>query len=360
MGAMRGWLPLYLAGLSGLTVLVLALAAAFLLPDVLPTGATAATAASDWIERIPPLHLQRLDRDARVAWERSEWPQAIQALSELRVARPDDPELASQLGIAHFFYGQQLQEIGQDRVALSELDAAMAIIPNQPAVGRARRLLSEYLQGQDARGSGQWATALLHLQTAYELDPQFKDVTTLLYNTHLQQGRHWQGVGQLTEARAEYQAALEVSSSGPEAKAQLMEVNALLATPPPPQKRILISISKQKMFAFENNQAIHTWVCSTGEPGRDTRPGHYKVQTKQPMAYASVWNLDMPFWLGIYNAGASENGIHAPPIQRATGRKMWEGLLGTRVSFGCIILSSANAKTLYNWASVGTPVDVEK
>jgi lipoprotein-anchoring transpeptidase ErfK/SrfK len=28
------------------------------------------------------------------------------------------------------------------------------------------------------------------------------------------------------------------------------------------------------------------------------------------------------------------------------------------VSFGCIILSTQNAKTLYNWATVGIPVDI--
>jgi hypothetical protein len=42
LGALCGRLPLYLAGLSGLIVLVLALAAALFLPDLLPTGAMAA------------------------------------------------------------------------------------------------------------------------------------------------------------------------------------------------------------------------------------------------------------------------------------------------------------------------------
>jgi tetratricopeptide (TPR) repeat protein len=355
-----GWLPMALAALGGLTILALAVLAAIILSHALPPGVTVAVAASDWLALLTPLHAQQLERQAGEAWRRSDWALAIQALSELRAAQPGDAELASRQGIAHFLYGQQLQDVGQDRAALSQYDAAMAIIPDQPAVERARRLLAECLQGREELGGGHWTTAIPHLKLVYDLDPQFKDVAHLLYDAHVQLGLHWQGVGQLNEARSEYQAALKVTADGPEAKARLIEVVGLLATPPPVQKRILISISKQKVYVYENNQVIHTWVCSTGEPGRDTRSGHYKVQSKLPMAYASTWDLDMPYWLGVYYAGASENGIHAPPIQRATGQKMWEGLLGSRVSFGCIILSSNNAKTLYNWATVGTPVDIEK
>ena len=38
---------------------------------------------------------------------------------------------------------------------------------------------------------------------------------------------------------------------------------------------------------------------------------------------------------------------------------MWEGYLGQRVSYGCIVLSMRDAETLYNWVDVGTPVKVQ-
>ena len=62
--------------------------------------------------------------------------------------------------------------------------------------------------------------------------------------------------------------------------------------------------------------------------------------------------------MGIYWAGSLENGIHALPIL-SNGQTLWAGYLGTPVSFGCIILSTANAQTLYHWAEVGTPVIVQ-
>ncbi len=122
-------------------------------------------------------------------------------------------------------------------------------------------------------------------------------------------------------------------------------------------QRIVIDLSDQRMVVYQGGQVLWNWVVSTGRPGQETAVGHYKVLNKIPNAYAYTWGLQMPYWLGIYWAGSLQNGIHALPIQ-ANGQRLWEGYLGQRVSFGCIILSTQNAATLYNWATVGTPVDV--
>jgi lipoprotein-anchoring transpeptidase ErfK/SrfK len=53
-----------------------------------------------------------------------------------------------------------------------------------------------------------------------------------------------------------------------------------------------------------------------------------------------------------------ENGIHALPIL-SNGQTLWGGYLGTPASFGCIILSTENARTLYYWADIGTPVVIQ-
>jgi lipoprotein-anchoring transpeptidase ErfK/SrfK len=122
-------------------------------------------------------------------------------------------------------------------------------------------------------------------------------------------------------------------------------------------RRIVVDLSAQRMYVYQNGQLLWNWVVSTGRPGQETAVGKYKVQNKIPNAYASTWNLQMPYWLGIYWAGSLQNGIHALPIQ-GNGQRLWAGYLGQRVSFGCIILGTQNAKTLYNWATVGTPVDI--
>jgi LysM repeat protein len=126
---------------------------------------------------------------------------------------------------------------------------------------------------------------------------------------------------------------------------------------PATSRRIVVDLSDQRMYIYQNGQLLWNWVVSTGRPGQETAVGNYKVQNKIPNAYAYTWSLQMPNWLGIYWAGSLQNGIHALPIQ-ANGQRLWAGYLGQRVSFGCIILSTQNAQTLYNWATVGTPVDI--
>jgi len=61
--------------------------------------------------------------------------------------------------------------------------------------------------------------------------------------------------------------------------------------------------------------------------------------------------------MGIYWSGQLENGIHALPIL-PSGKILWDGYLGQRVSYGCVILSTTAAKTLYDWAEIGTPVKI--
>jgi LysM repeat protein len=123
-------------------------------------------------------------------------------------------------------------------------------------------------------------------------------------------------------------------------------------------KRILIDISEQHLYAYQGDVLIYSFVASTGM-NNGTRTGNFRVLDKIPNAYASTWNLQMPYWLGIYWGGTLENGIHALPIL-SNGQLLWEGYLGTPVSFGCIILGTQEARLLYEWAEVGTPVIIQR
>jgi LysM repeat protein len=122
-------------------------------------------------------------------------------------------------------------------------------------------------------------------------------------------------------------------------------------------KRILIDLSEQHLYAYQGEALVYSFVASTGM-GSGTRTGTFRVLDKIPNAYASTWNLQMPHWLGIYWAGSLENGIHALPIL-SNGQRLWAGYLGTPVSFGCVILGVEEARLLYEWAVVGTPVVIQ-
>ncbi len=128
--------------------------------------------------------------------------------------------------------------------------------------------------------------------------------------------------------------------------------------PPSPSgggKKIVVSISQQRMYVYQNGKLLHTWVVSTGRYGYPTRTGVFHVQSKVLNAYGSRWRIWMPYWLGIYWAGSTENGIHGQPIN-PDGSIVWAGLLGRKITFGCVMLRTDHAKELYYWADIGTPV----
>ncbi len=124
-------------------------------------------------------------------------------------------------------------------------------------------------------------------------------------------------------------------------------------------KRIVLSISQQHMYIYENGQQIRDFVISTGIDRSPTQPGIYQVQTHVDNAYASVWDLYMPDFLGIYQSWPGFwNGIHGLPTL-SNGQRLWAGLLGKPVSYGCIILDLDASQWLYTWAEDGVVVEIQ-
>ncbi len=126
-----------------------------------------------------------------------------------------------------------------------------------------------------------------------------------------------------------------------------------------PGKKIVISIARQRLRVYENDHLLYDWPCSTGKRDSPTYTGTFQVLGKQEMAYASQWDLQMPHFISVYRAGGDTyNGIHALPFL-SSGERLWEGNLGSPVSYGCIILGVEEGETLYNWAERGVPVIIE-
>jgi lipoprotein-anchoring transpeptidase ErfK/SrfK len=132
----------------------------------------------------------------------------------------------------------------------------------------------------------------------------------------------------------------------------------LLPLPIVPNKRVVISIGKQRLWVYENGQQIQKYVISTGIDRSPTQPGVFQVQTHEVRAYASVWDLYMPHFLGVYEAWPGfMNGIHGLPTL-SNGRRLWANILGKPASYGCIILDLDAADWLYNWAENGVVVEI--
>lgn len=133
----------------------------------------------------------------------------------------------------------------------------------------------------------------------------------------------------------------------------------LLPLPVIPGKRIVINITRQRLAVYENSSLLGEHVISTGIDRSPTQPGIFQVQSHERNAYASVWDLYMPHFLGIYEAWPGfMNGIHGLPTL-SNGQQLWASILGSPASYGCIILDLPTARWLYNWAEDGTVVEVQ-
>lgn len=118
-------------------------------------------------------------------------------------------------------------------------------------------------------------------------------------------------------------------------------------------KLITIDIGKQRLFAWEGGQILKEFRVSTGMRYTPTVKGSFKIRTKiekQDMRgsfppYEPYFIKDVPNVMYFYGAYA----IHGT---------FWHNKFGMRASHGCVNLSVADGKWVYDWAQIGTRVEV--
>lgn len=291
------------------------------------------------------------------AWERADWSAAIVELSRLSAADSANSQWRRRLSEAHAALGKQLLQEGLAGSALTEFDAALSLDPYNSSLHQRRGQVSLYLAGVERYEAGDWSKAIGILSRIPEMEGSYLQMQPYLYGAHYSLGMELQEAGELDQAEAAYQTATQYASDIREIEKRLLEIELLRIppTPVPAAKRIEVSIASQRFLAYEDDRLVYDFVCSTGMYSSPTQRGSYEILDKIPMAYGSTWDLDMPHWMGIYWSGNLENGIHALPIL-SNGQLLWEGYLGQPASYGCVILTTEDAETIYNWAEVGTPV----
>jgi tetratricopeptide (TPR) repeat protein len=286
------------------------------------------------------------------AWDNQAWSYAIELLDRIRDIDPANADAEEKLFAAHFNFATQLVGEGQLEEAIAHFDQALVLRPDHLPAQEARELAVGYLKGVESHGQGNWSEAIAYLEKVYLTDYTYQDAGSLLYEAHWRQGAILQESGQLTEALWEYRRALDIRPQGTEARTRRAELTVLL-------KRIEIDVSEQRLTAWDGETQVYNFICSTGRAGTPTKFGRFSVLSKLPEAYGSAWDIRMPYWLGIYWAGGSENGIHGLPIL-SNGQTLWSGYLGQPISYGCIVLDTWAAKQLYDWAEIGVEVVIRE
>jgi tetratricopeptide (TPR) repeat protein len=330
------------------------------MPAVTPSPSATATPTNIPTPSVPELVAERLP-GLEHAWQERDWKTAANLLTDISALDGSYPGLGTARCDTLLHWASDLTEQGDIEGAYALYRQAYSLCEDTALVQDKKSLALNYLAGKWRHDRQRWSEAVSPLRAVYEADPEYAETRSMLYTSYLASAQALLAANQLPQARTACESALEVKPGDPEAAALLEEIRVKLIPTPTPTpanplgKRIEVNISQQRMYVWQGDTLLYNWVCSTGEPGRNTAAGNFRVLDKIPEAWASTWSLRMPYWLGIYYAGSLENGIHALPIL-PNGQILWAGYLGSPVSFGCVILSTENARTLYEWADVGTPV----
>lgn len=329
-------------------------------PTIQPSPSATATATATPTPGIPERVSQRLP-ELQSAWEARDWQRASDILRAVTALDSQYPGLNDAMCDTLVHWARDLVAEAQVKQAQTLYRRAYPFCQDRADVADEKTLALTYLSGKWRYDHEYWQSAATPLQAVFDVQPDYAETQAMLYTSYISVSHEYLAENRLSQAQAAAEAALAVQPDNGGALDLLHEIQAKLILTPTPVpaniagKRIEVNISEQRMYVWEGERLIYKWVCSTGEPGRGTAAGHYRILDKIPEAWASTWSLRMPYWMGIYWAGSLENGIHALPIN-PNGTRLWEGYLGIRVSYGCIILSTENARTLFNWASVGIPV----
>lgn len=135
-----------------------------------------------------------------------------------------------------------------------------------------------------------------------------------------------------------------------------------VAVPPSGTHRIIISLDRQHLWAFDGAELVHETVIGTGRPGLDTPQGKYHIlSATAPFRMVSPWPYGSPYWYASvwveHTLGFAPGGYF---IHDASWRTRWgPGADVAAGSHGCVNVPQAVMAQLYGWAAIGDEVVVQ-
>lgn len=109
-----------------------------------------------------------------------------------------------------------------------------------------------------------------------------------------------------------------------------------------------LNLSEQKLYAYQGQNLVKSFVVSTGTWIHPTVTGVYRIYVKYrsaPMSGPGYYLPGVPFVMYFYKG----YGIHGT---------YWHSNFGTPMSHGCVNLYTPDAEWAFNWARVGTVVSI--
>ena len=119
-----------------------------------------------------------------------------------------------------------------------------------------------------------------------------------------------------------------------------------------PKKAILVNVHDQVLYALDDFRIVYEFDVITGQPGKETTPGRFTIFKKIKDYTSKKYKVPMPYTMFFSKDGKAVHGT-----EWATLRSYLHVYITESVgSMGCVGLTEDNARTLFDWAPVGTPV----
>jgi len=128
-------------------------------------------------------------------------------------------------------------------------------------------------------------------------------------------------------------------------------------TPPGPaatgaEKTIAVDLDRQLLMAWEGKEMAHWFHVVTGSCAKWTISGTYNISRKVEDYTSKTYGVEMPYTMFF-----SEDGKAIHGTKLATIRSFLHSFVSDDVgSKGCVGLRKGNARFMFEWAPVGTPV----
>jgi lipoprotein-anchoring transpeptidase ErfK/SrfK len=122
-------------------------------------------------------------------------------------------------------------------------------------------------------------------------------------------------------------------------------------------KVIKVDLTAQLVDAYDGSERIHRFECVSGDKDHPTDRGKFKIQRKHEIYRSRAYNVQMNYAMFFTADGKALHQYHgAVPLSvvRTFRGKVseWFG------SHGCVRLSETDARALFEWAPLGTTVEV--
>lgn len=116
------------------------------------------------------------------------------------------------------------------------------------------------------------------------------------------------------------------------------------------QRWIQINLTTQRLTAWEGGNPVYAIVISSGKKSTPTLTGIFNIQSKQKSSRMKGEDYDVPDvpYTMYYQGNYAIHGAY------------WHRKFGTPISHGCVNIAPDHAKWLFQWASLGTPVIIQK